>query len=133
MRRSLILIAAAGVVAAGLAVRQFVTGAPGELGGVVLYAVLVYCLASFALPRSAAVARFWVTGGVCWAVELFQLTPYPADLSAHNALWHLVLGEGFQWSDLACYAAGGILAVGTELACARAQDQRNARQVEATA
>jgi hypothetical protein len=44
--------------------------------------------------------------GVCWAVELAQLSPVPAALSARSTLARLVLGSRFNVADLIWYAIG---------------------------
>jgi hypothetical protein len=94
------------VLAAGLGVRAFAGGDFAKYAGVALYATLIYALVAFWLrPLPAAL----VATAFSWAVELFQLTGIPAELSAHSGLAHLVLGSTFNAPDLFWYAAGAAL------------------------
>jgi hypothetical protein len=94
------------VLALGLAVRAFTGGDFSKYAGVALYATLIYALVAFWLrPLWAALAAT----GISWAVEFFQLTGIPADLSAHSGLAHLVLGSTFNAPDLFWYAVGAAL------------------------
>ncbi len=91
------------VLALGLGVREFASGDFAKYAGVALYTTLIYALVSFWLrPLWAAV----VATGFSWAVEFFQLTGIPADLSARSGLAHLVLGSTFNAPDLFWYAVG---------------------------
>jgi hypothetical protein len=100
------VLAALVVLLSGLAVRAATTGAVAKYGGVALYAVLVYTLVLIVAPRTVPVRAGVVALGACWAVELAQLTPYPAALSARSTLARLVLGSTFNAPDLAWYAVG---------------------------
>ena len=94
------------VLALGLGVRAFTDGDFAKYAGVALYTTLIYAFLSFWLrPLWAAVTAT----GISWAVEFFQLTGIPADLSAHSTLAHLVLGSTFNTPDLFWYAAGAAL------------------------
>lgn len=98
------------VLALGLGVRAFTGGDFAKYAGVALYATLIYALAAFWLrPLWAALAAT----GFSWAIEFFQLTGIPADLSAHNTLAHLILGSTFNPPDLLWYAAGAALGAAT--------------------
>ena len=94
------------VLVLGLGVRAFAGGDFAKYAGVALYATLIYALASFWLPRVWATV---VAVGFSWAVEFFQLTGIPADLSARSGLAHLVLGSTFNWPDLFWYVVGAVL------------------------
>jgi hypothetical protein len=96
------------VLALGLAVRAFTGGDFAKYAGVALYATLIYALAAFWL-RSLPAAL--VATGFSWAVEFFQLTGIPADLSARSGLAHLVLGSTFNAPDLFWYVVGAALGV----------------------
>lgn len=83
---------------------------PGPIaayGGDALYATLVFFLVALLLPRWPRWRIGLVALGLCYAVELSQLVDAPW-LSALRATLpgRLVLGAGFRWDDLACYAAG---------------------------
>jgi hypothetical protein len=91
------------VLGLGLGVRAFAGGEFAKYAGVALYATLIYALASFWLPRLWAGL---VAVGVSWAVEFFQLTGIPAELSARSGLAHLVFGSTFSWPDLIWYVVG---------------------------
>jgi len=96
------------VLALGLGVRAFTGGDFAKYAGVALYATLIYALLSFWLrPLWAAIAAT----GFSWAVEFFQLTGIPADLSARSTLAHLVLGSTFNAPDLFWYVVGAALGV----------------------
>ncbi|UPO78043.1 DUF2809 domain-containing protein [Arthrobacter sp. Helios] len=117
------MAAAAAVVAGGLAARGL-PGLAGDAAGGVLYAVLVYLLAGLAalvlLRRSAAPLRLAATAVVlCWLVELFQLTPWPARLGEAWPPLHLVFGSTFNAWDLAAYAAGAAAAAAADLLLSR--------------
>ncbi|MGW6279607.1 ribosomal maturation YjgA family protein [Kribbella sp. NPDC055071] len=96
------------VVVLGLGVRAFAGGDFAKYAGVALYATLIYALVSFWLPRVWAVLT---AIGISWAVEFFQLTGIPAELSARSGLAHLVLGSTFSWPDLIWYVVGAGLGV----------------------
>ncbi len=90
---------------------RFLTAYAGDT----LWASMVYLCLLFALPRlSVRHAAAWALG-LSVLVELSQLlhTPWLDALRAHR-LGALVLGRGFLWSDLVCYAAGVGLAAGTD-------------------
>jgi Protein of unknown function (DUF2809) len=104
-----VVIALAVTVAAGLGVRHVTGGAFGKYAGDALYATAVYWCVVLVKPtmRLAAI----VAVGICWAIELFQLTPIPARLSSHSTLSRLVLGSTFGGWDLVAYPVGVIVAV----------------------
>lgn len=96
------------VLALGLGVRAFTGGDFAKYVGVALYATLIYALLSFWLrPLRAALAAT----AFSWAVEFFQLTSIPAELSARSGLAHLVLGSAFNAPDLFWYVVGAALGV----------------------
>jgi len=120
MRRLVLLLVAAAIVAAGLAVHLLAPkDAVGDAIGDVLYAVLVVLLVAFAAPWAA----WWGTGAValawCVGVELLQLTSLPASLGAAFEPLKLVLGTTFAPWDLLWYALGVVLAAGVDGALRR--------------
>jgi hypothetical protein len=87
-------------------------------GGDTLYATLVYLLAALLWPRAAPWRLGLLTFGLCLAIEISQLA-HPPWLDALRATLpgRLVLGSGFLWSDLACYAAGTLLGAALDARC----------------
>jgi hypothetical protein len=107
----------------GLGSRQFRSELPwviAEYAGDTLWAAMVYFLAAM-IWRNAGAGRL-AAGAYSFslAVEVSQLyqAPWINALRA-TRLGGLVLGYGFLWSDLACYAAGIALAVAVDLALLR--------------
>lgn len=109
-RRAGAAAAAVLTVAAGLALRRLAGGALAKYGGVALWATLVYALLVVLRPRARPGVVAAVTLAISFAVELFQLTPYPAALAARHPFFHLVLGETFHAPDLLAYPFGVALA-----------------------
>lgn len=107
LRRRLMLVAAVlCIVPMGLAARFLLGGWVADVAGGVLYAVLVYLLVAFCFPQRRPLFIAVVSLGVCWAVELLQLTALPRDLGAVFPPIRLVLGTTFAAWDLLAYAAG---------------------------
>jgi threonine/homoserine/homoserine lactone efflux protein len=109
------LLLAAGTVALGLATRRFRRSLPAAVGlyvGDVLWATMVYLLAAAIWP-CASTRRLAIGAAVfALAIEVGQLHHAPwIDAIRDTRLGGLVLGFGFLWSDLACYAVGIALAV----------------------
>jgi hypothetical protein len=97
-------------VGLGLASRRYGHWLPGWVAayaGDALWALLVFWLVGLVRPR-------WRSRGVasaawCFAVaiEISQLYHVPwLNALRHTALGHLVLGQGFLWSDIGCYTMG---------------------------
>jgi hypothetical protein len=105
-RRLAALAAAALTVAAGLALRRLTGGLLAKLGGVALWAALVYWLCVLVRPRARREVVALLALAISFAVELFQLTPYPAALAARWPPVHLVLGSTFWAPDLLAYLLG---------------------------
>lgn len=81
--------------------------------GDMLYALMIYCIIGFLLPKAPSfnVAAFCVL--VCFSIELSQV--YQATWINEirgTRLGGLVLGFGLLWSDLVCYCIGALLGVG---------------------
>ncbi|GAA0438477.1 membrane protein [Acrocarpospora corrugata] len=94
------------VLALGLGVHAFAGGDFAKYAGVALYATLIYALVAYWLrPLWATLTAV----GVSWAVEFFQLTGIPAELSARSGLARLVFGSTFNAPDLFWYVAGALL------------------------
>jgi hypothetical protein len=75
--------------------------------GDTLWALAAFLLVGLLLPRASA----WKIAGLAMtfsmAIEVSQLYHAPwIDSIRHTTVGGLVLGFGFVWSDLACYAVG---------------------------
>ena len=88
------------------------TGALEQISGTALYASAFYGGLLFLWPRARVTVLAAASVGFCWAVELFQLTDIPAELSERSIVARLVLGERFDPADLAWYVLGVALAAG---------------------
>jgi len=102
-------IAAVVTLAAGLAARAFLDGAPAKILGVALWATLVYWLVVFCAPGWSIRRVSILTIAISWAVELFQITPIPEALSARHVLLRMIFGTTFSAWDLPMYVGGVLL------------------------
>lgn len=118
-RRVWLLGAAAAVIAAGLTTHLVGSGPVAGLLGDALYAVMLYLVLAFLLPRSRALVIGACALALCAVVELFQLTGLPSLWA--NTFWpvRLVLGAGFDPLDLIAYALGAGLTTAGDLVLAR--------------
>jgi hypothetical protein len=87
--------------------------------GDVLYAAVFYLGLSLIWPKGAIAAKTIVTGVYVIAIEIFQLTPIPLQLSRSNNLAirlfaYAVLGSRFSGWDLLAYGVGVTAMVGVE-------------------
>jgi len=105
------LAAAAVTVALGLGVRSTLDGDVAKYGGDALYTLLIFWLVLVLAPRMRGIAAGAIACGFSWAVEFFQLTPVPGELSG-NPLARLVLGSTFNAPDLFWYVVGAAVGVG---------------------
>ncbi len=104
------LLALGVIIALGLWSRRIVEGEPSffsEYAGDTLWALMVYVGIGLLRPRwpigRVAVAALLFSFGI----EISQLYHAPwIDRIRHTTLGGLVLGYGFLWSDLLCYATG---------------------------
>ncbi|MFJ3979452.1 DUF2809 domain-containing protein [Streptomyces sp. NPDC090021] len=109
------LVAAAAAVltvGAGLGLRAVAAGNVAKYGGDALYTVLLVALVVLVVPRWTPLRAAGTALAVSWAVELFQLSSLPAELSRQSVAARLVLGSTFNAPDLFWYvvgAAGGWL------------------------
>jgi Protein of unknown function (DUF2809) len=99
----------------GLGSRRFGAMLPrlvAQYAGDVLWATMVFWLLAIAVPGAARLRLAAAALTVAWAVECSQLYRAPwLDALRATSIGALVLGQGFLWSDLLCYAAGVALAV----------------------
>lgn len=102
-------------IALGLASRRFGEQLPmfiARYAGDALWATLVAWCVALVRPRAASRSLGVTALGIACAVELSQRYRAPwIDAIRATRLGALVLGQGFLWSDLACYAVGASLAV----------------------
>ncbi|WP_307834423.1 DUF2809 domain-containing protein [Paractinoplanes lichenicola] len=82
------------------------SGPLAQYSGTALYGTLILAGVYLLLPAIRPLTAGAAALGFCWAVELFQLTGIPADLSARSVLARLALGIQFDPADLAWYAVG---------------------------
>jgi hypothetical protein len=121
----------AAVVALGLASRRFRGALPpfvGAYAGDALWAAMVFLGAAAVWNRART--RTLALGAALFslAVELSQLHRAPwLDAVRATRAGALVLGHGFLWSDLACYAAGVSLAAGADALLRRASTHPSPR------
>jgi hypothetical protein len=108
-RRALSFVAVV-LIVAGLLVRS-VPGALGDVGGGILYAVLIFLLVAVVAPAASAPRIGAISFGVCAAVELPQLTGLPSLATEMLPPLRFVLGTTFVASDLIAYAGGTVGAV----------------------
>jgi hypothetical protein len=107
-------LAALAVIPLGLLTRADLPLPPlvASYGGDTLYATLVYLLVALVWPAWPSWRLGAVALSLCFAVELSQLLQVPwLDALRATLPGRLVLGTGFLWSDLTCYAAGVLLGV----------------------
>ena len=109
-RRAALAGAAVVVLMLGLFVRTGLPGVPGDAAGGFLYAALIYLLLAFALPGAKRMRMAAAAVALCTLIELFQLTPYPAQWGTAWPPLRLVLGTTFNAWDLPAYLAGATAA-----------------------
>lgn len=107
--RSRYLILCSLTIAMGLLSRK-VYAIPAFTGDL-LYAVMMYWIWRFLLPQKPKTMALILAVGICFFIEFLQLidTPFFKYLHHHPYL-RLVFGQGFLWSDLLAYCAGGSMA-----------------------
>lgn len=79
---------------------------PKEFGDV-LWATMFYLWGAFACPRARPAVLAAAALGVCFPIEFLKLyhAPWIDGLREYRPIGFL-LGRGFYWHDLACYALG---------------------------
>lgn len=88
-----------------------------EFGGDTLWALLVFWLVGFLFPAMSTARAAIVAGVFAAGIEFGQMVHAPwLDALRSTLFGRLVLGQGFLWSDLVCYATGIALGVVAELA-----------------
>lgn len=107
--------AAAATVVAGLGLRAVAAGSVAKYGGDALYTLLLLALVVLVAPRVSPLRAAGSALALSWAVEFFQLSDVPAELSERSTAARLVLGSTFNAPDLLWYtigAAAGLLVHG---------------------
>ena len=115
-RRLLVVAALAATIALGLASRRWpLPGMLAEHTGDALYTVAVFWSLALLAPPMAGPRLGALAFLASTTVEFSQLLQWPwlVELRQHR-LAALVLGQGFQWVDLAAYAVGATLAIGCD-------------------
>jgi sugar lactone lactonase YvrE len=113
-------------VLAGLGSRKYPDALPhflAEYFGDTVWALMVFLLLGLVFPRATTARLATSALAVAYLDELTQLYHAPwIDSIRDTRLGGLILGQGFLWSDLVCYAAGiGVGAAGEWLAARRAR------------
>lgn len=107
--RILHILLAAALVAAGLLSRK--AGSLPEFIGDSLWAMLVYCCWRILLPGKSRLLSALLALITSFAVEFSQLlSPDWLVRIRSTFLGHMLLGQGFKWTDLGAYA-GGVAAI----------------------
>lgn len=93
------------IVIAGLLTRR-VGWLPASAGDA-MWAMMMFCIWRVVCP---AMKLRWVATGslvTCYAVEVSQLIRWPWLVTFRSTtIGHLILGQGFLWSDLIAYTVG---------------------------
>lgn len=87
-----------------------ITGIPLFIGDV-LYAVLIYFGFRFLIMDSRKSTSLLLSLLFCFGIEILQLVQIDWLIAIRKTtLGHYILGEGFLWLDLLCYAVGTLMA-----------------------
>ncbi len=112
-QRVVYLVCGAVVVALGIGSRRYGGYLPAfvaQYAGDTLWALMVFLGFSVVVPGWSTTRRAALALVVCYAMELSQLYHAPwIHALRHTTLGGLVLGFGFLWSDLVCYAVGVVV------------------------
>jgi len=102
----------------GIGSRRYAHALPGfiaDYAGDTLWALAAYLGFGMVLPRASARTIAILAMAFSVAIELSQLYHAPwIDSIRHTTIGGLILGFGFLWSDLICYAFGVGLGVAIE-------------------
>jgi hypothetical protein len=95
----------------GLATRRYGNQLPALIanyGGDALYATLIFFTLRFLFIHASLWKVAAVAYSICVLIELQQLyrEPWAVAFRNNNPIAGLILGHGFLWSDLVCYAVG---------------------------
>ena len=108
--RAAYLFAAVAAIVLGLASRRYAALLPefvAAYAGDFLWALTAYLGVRFLFPRWPVAGAGAAALLFAFSIELSQLYHAPwIDAARHTTIGGLVLGFGFLWSDILCYAAG---------------------------
>jgi hypothetical protein len=113
-RRLLMVGCVPALLAVGLITRFALDGWVADASGGVFYTALIYVLLAIAKPRAAPATLGLAALGFSIAIELFQLTPVPAELADAWSPFRLVLGTSFAAADLGAYVIGAAAALAAD-------------------
>lgn len=123
--RLLYLLLTFGTIVLGLGARGMRAALPSSINlylGDVLWAAMVFLLIAALRPAESTRWVALAAAAFSLAIELSQLYHAPwIDGLRQTRLGGLVLGFGFLWSDLVCYAAGIAIAATIDRAVVRAR------------
>lgn len=108
--RILYLTAAILVIVLGLCTRRYAGYLPAfvaDYAGDALWALTAFLGIGMIFPRWQTIQVAFTALLFAFVIEFSQLyhTPW-IDEIRHTTLGHLILGQGFLWSDILCYIAG---------------------------
>jgi hypothetical protein len=111
------------VLMLGLGTRTYAAALPAPVGTYapdVLWALMVFLLAAAIVPHLSTPHTAVIATAFAYMIELSQLyqAPWINDIRATRP-GGLILGHGFLWSDLGCYAGGIALGTMTKMIVAR--------------
>lgn len=102
------LIALALIIVCGLLSRK-IDWLPEETGDA-LWAIMVFCLLRVIFPTARLLYIALGSLAVAYCVEFSQLIRWPWLVEFRNTtVGHLMLGQGFLWSDIVAYTIGIVL------------------------
>ncbi len=129
--RALYILLVGATVAAGLASRRYASALPAAVGlyaGDVLWAAMVYLILATVWVRAPGYRIATAAIAFSVGIELSQLYHAPwIDAIRATPPGGLVLGFGFLWSDIVCYAVGVALTAAVDGAILRHLAERSLR------
>ncbi len=120
--RSRYLALITGIIILGLLSRK--TSIVPAWTGDMLYALMMFFIIRVLFIRKKIRFVFLLSLGICFAIECSQLYQAGWINALRDTLpGHLVLGQGFLWSDLIAYMAGALLGAAIEQGIRKARQQ----------
>ena len=102
------LLCVMAIIAAGLLSRKIAV-IPAWVGDA-LWAIMIYLLLKIVFIRASVVKVIAFSLAFCFTIEISQLYQAPWINQIRSTLiGHLLLGQGFLWSDLLAYTGGVLL------------------------